>query len=29
MADGCGLMGPYSNCIDPDSTDLGYASYTM
>ena len=29
MADGCGMMGPYTNCIDPDSTDLGYASYTM
>jgi len=29
MADGCGIMGPYSNCMDPASTDLGYASYTM
>jgi len=29
MSDGCGFMGPYVNCIDPASTDLGYASYTF
>ena len=29
MADNCGIYGPYANCIDPTSTDNGYASYTF
>ena len=29
MADSCGLFGPYTNCIDPATTDSGYASYTQ
>lgn len=28
MADGCGLYGPYFNCVDPDSQNDGYQSYT-
>jgi hypothetical protein len=28
MADGCGLYGPYFNCIDPDSQNDGYQTYT-
>lgn len=28
MADGCGLYGPYFNCIDPASQNDGYQSYT-
>lgn len=28
MADGCGLYGPYFDCVDPDSSDDGYKSYT-
>lgn len=29
MADSCGIYGPYTNCIDPATTDSGYASYTQ
>lgn len=29
MADGCGIYGPYANCIDPSTTDNSYASYTQ
>jgi leishmanolysin len=29
MADGCGIYGPYANCMDSASTDNGYASYTF
>jgi hypothetical protein len=29
MADGCGIFGPYTNCVDPSTNDNGYASYTQ
>ena len=29
MADGCGIYGPYISCVDPSTTDNGYASYTQ
>jgi hypothetical protein len=29
MADGCGLYGPYFNCVDPASQNEGYQSYTF
>jgi len=29
MADSCGIYGPYTNCVDPATTDPGYASYTQ
>lgn len=28
MADGCGLYGPYFHCVDPNSQNDGYQSYT-
>jgi len=28
MADGCGLYGPYFNCVDDTSTDPGYQAMT-
>ena len=28
MSDSCGIFGPYANCVDPATTDNGYASYT-
>ncbi len=29
MSDGCGIFGSYFNCVDPESSDDGYKSYTL
>jgi hypothetical protein len=29
MADGCGVVAPYFNCVDPAQSDDGYKAYTL
>lgn len=29
MADGCGMLGEYFACVDPNSIDDGYKQYTL